>query len=119
MARRRAGLLALAAGVSLVGIGVLGWTGAAIANRSSSEDLDPARLIAATHLPPLLTAAGEAVTLRYDVYCPPPGNDPESGAPCDAGGTVYVRPGGAGTFRQLPLRLDATASEGRYVAVVP
>jgi hypothetical protein len=119
MARTRAAALGLAAGVALAGIGVLGWTGAAIANRAASGDLNPARLIAATHLPPLLTAAGEAVTLRYDIYCAPPGNDPESGAPCDAGGTVYVRPGGAGPFRPLPLRPDATASEGRYVAVVP
>jgi len=88
MARTRAAALGLAAGVALAGIGVLGWTGAAIADRAASGDLNPARLIAATHLPPLLTAAGEAVTLRYDIYCAPPGNDPERGAPCAAGGRV-------------------------------
>src|SRR5262245_41601517 len=118
-ARRRAGALGLAAGLALAGIGVLGWTGAAIANRSASGDLEPARLIAATHLPPVLTAAGEPVTLRYDIYCAPPGGDLESGAPCDGGGAVFVRPGGVGPFRPLQLRLDQTASEGRYVAVVP
>src|SRR5262249_7007287 len=80
---------------------------------------DPSRRIDASHLPPLLTLPGEQVALRYDVYCAPPGPDPEAGAPCDAGGTVFVRPGTAGAFRPLPLRVDPGADEGRLVADVP
>ena len=74
--------------------------------------------IDATHLPPLLTLAGEPVELRYDIYCIPAGED-SNASPCDAGGTVFVRPGTRGTFRELPLHVDETADEGRYVAVVP
>lgn len=108
----------LAAGV-VAGVGVLALAGVAIADALRATDRDPAALIDATHLPPLLTLPGEAVTLRYDVYCAPPGTDPESGVPCDAGGTVYVRGGDSGSFRAVPLRLDAAASEGRYSAEVP
>src|SRR5207249_8896436 len=82
-------------------------------------DRDPAALIEATHLPPLLTIPGEPVTLRYDVYCAAPGSDPESGAPCDASGTVFVRARDVGPFRPLPLAVDASASQGRLVAEVP
>jgi len=108
--------------LALVGLGtglaVIAWAGAAVAHRSGAVE-DPATLIEATHLPPLLTLPGEAVTLRYDIYCAPPGNDPESGAPCDAGGSVFVRPGGVGPFRRIDLRLDPGASQGRYAAIVP
>ena len=107
----------LVAGV-IVGVGVLALTGVAIAHGLGAAD-DPAGPIDATHLPPLLTLPGEAVTLRYDIYCAPPGADPESGATCDAGGTVYLRAGDFGAFRAIPLRLDAAASQGRYAADVP
>jgi hypothetical protein len=99
--------------------GVLATTGEATARGLGSTDRDPGTLIEATHLPPLLTVPGEPVTLRYDVYCAPPGPDPESGAPCDATGTAYVRAGDSGPFRAVALRLDATASQGRHTAGVP
>jgi len=117
--RRIAGATAgVAAGV-IAGVGVLALAGVSIARGLETADRDPAALIDATHLPPLLTLPGEAVTLRYDVYCAAPGADPESGVPCDAGGTAYVRAGDFGLFRAVPLRLDAAASQGRYSAEVP
>ncbi len=69
-------------------------------------------------MPPLLTVAGEVTRLSYDVYCPAPGGT-ESGAPCDAAGTAYVRAGDTGAFQPLTLSRDPTAAEGRYGARVP
>jgi hypothetical protein len=115
-------LLGAAAGLAagaVAGGCVLALTGTAIARGLGSADRDPATLIEATHLPPLLTLPGEAVTLRYDVYCAPAGADPESGVPCDAAGTVFVRAGDSGGFRAIPLGVEATASQGRYSAAVP
>src|SRR5438093_1002820 len=60
----------------------------------------PVPAIDAAHVPPLLTLPGEAVTLRYDVYCVQESGD------CDPGGTVYVRAGQSGAFQALPLQLD-------------
>ena len=60
---------------------------------------------------------GEPVTLRYDVYCPPP--EGAATDECDAAGTVYVRAGDAGAFRPFPLQLDRHAAEGRWAARVP
>jgi hypothetical protein len=111
--------VALALG-ALTGLGAVAvLAGTALGEANDLPSLDPDRLIDATHVPPLLTAAGETVTLRYDIYCTASDGDPESGAPCDAGGTVYARAGTAGPFRALPLRLDPEAAEGRYVAAVP
>jgi hypothetical protein len=99
--------------------GMLVSAGVGAAGGLATADRDPTALIEGTHLPPLLTIKGEAVTLRYDVYCTPLGADPDSGAPCDAAGTVFVRAGDSGPFRAVPLHVDATASEGRYAAAVP
>ena len=79
--------------------------------------LDPARLIDATHVPPLITVPGEAVTLRYDVYCPPP--DGAATDECDGAGTVYARAGSSGSFRAFQLQLDRKASDGRYSVRLP
>jgi hypothetical protein len=104
---------ALGAGLGLlVGVGVLAAVSVAGVARPRSS---PPRL-EATHLPPLLTAAGEPVLLRYDVYCV--GAD-EPTAPCDAGGTVYARSGVSGPFQALPLAVDPAASDGRYSVRVP
>lgn len=73
----------------------------------------------ATHLPPLLTIPGEPVELRYDVHCLPAGVDVDVLKPCDVHGSVFVRRGSRGAYRKLPLRLDETAAEARYVAVLP
>jgi hypothetical protein len=116
---------AFAAGAGLVagvtaGAALLALASVAVAHRlTSAADADPGALIEVTHVPPLLTVDAEPVELRYDVYCAAPGPDPESGAPCDAAGTVHVRRGQSGAFQSIPLRLDPDASHDRYVAEVP
>jgi hypothetical protein len=73
-------------------------------------------VVEATHVPALLTRAGERIELRYDAYCIEPGSE-DSEASCDVSGTVFIRAGAAGRFRQLPLRGAGGAS--RFVAPVP
>ena len=111
--RTLAGIAGLLAGVA-AGTAV---AGAAIAHRAATGALEPQ--IEAAHLPPLLTTPGEHVELRYDVYCLGGEDDPEGGTACDADGTVFVRAGDSGGFREVPLSVDAAASEHRYVARIP
>jgi len=80
----------------------------------SAPDRDAARIIDVGHLPPLLRMPGEPATLRFNVFCPAPGEEP-----CDAGGDVFVREGGAGPFRKIQLRRTDDVADGRYVADVP
>jgi hypothetical protein len=103
---------ALGAGLGLlVGGGLL----TAVSVASVARPRSASARLAATHLPPLLTA-GEPVVLRYDVYCV--GADDPSAA-CDAGGTVYARSRDSEPFQAVPLRLDPGALEGRYAVRVP
>ena len=109
-------LLATTAGVA---VGVLVAVAAAVATAHRAApvpDVDVGSMIDATHLPPLLTLAGEGVRLRYDITCVAPGPDPEA---CRAGGSVFLRAGQSGAFQELPLRLDASAQAGRWFADVP
>jgi hypothetical protein len=76
----------------------------------------PEPWIEATHLPPLLTAPGEAVELRYDAYCASAENVDE---PCEVEAAVSVRRGSSGTFHALPVTEERGAPEGRLVAAVP
>ncbi|MBD0348758.1 MAG: hypothetical protein ICV59_06365 [Thermoleophilia bacterium] len=112
-----AGCAGLAAGL-IAAAALVATAEDATGNANDRPSLDPAQLIDAAHLPPVLTAPGEPVELRYDVYCPPP-DESESGAPCDAGGTVFVRAGEEGAFASIPLVVDPHAAEGRLVARVP
>jgi len=75
--------------------------------------------IMAGHLPPLLTVAGQDVTIRYAIVCPPPGGDVSSGEPCDGGGDVYIRSGHTGGFERLSLTRGAGSAAGRYFVDVP
>jgi hypothetical protein len=103
-----------------VGAALLALASVAVAHRlTAADDADPSTLIEATHLPTLLTGAGEPAELRYDIYCASPDLDQDSGTACDAEGTVFVRPGSSGPFRPIPLKVDPGATEGRYVARVP
>ena len=104
----------LAAG-AIAGVAVAVLAGTAVANRLASNAEEP--LIEATHLPPLLTAPNEQIELRYDVYCLP--DDAATDAPCDAAGTVFVRSGDTGPFREVSLLDDPAADEGRFLARVP
>jgi len=112
------GLGGLAAGAA-VGICAVAVASAVAAGRSAASEKDPARIVDAGHLPPLLRLRGEPVTLRFNVFCPAPGDDPFGGAPCDAGGDVFVRAGRSGPFRPLPLRRTDDVADGRYAASVP
>ena len=106
--------LGAAAGVCAVAVAT-----AVASGRSTSADRNPASLIDVGHLPPLLRLPGEKVTLRFNVFCPAPGDDPFGGAPCDAGGDVFVRAGRSDAFRQIPLRRTDDVAGGRYAADVP
>jgi hypothetical protein len=115
IARRK---LAGAAGIvigGLAGVFTVILAGTAVAHQLAAPSAPP--FLEATHLPPLLTAAGERVELRYDVFCAAAGVEPTG--PCQATGSVFVRPGSAGPFRRLPLDEDRSESEGRFAAVVP
>ena len=105
--------LGTAAGLCAVAV-----ASAVASSGARSADHDSARIVDVGHLPPLLRLAGEHVTLRFNVFCPAPGDDPFS-EPCDAGGDVFARAGNAGPFRQLSLRRTDDVGAGRYVAEVP
>jgi hypothetical protein len=104
---------------AVAGICAVAVASAVAAGRTATTDKDPARIIDAGHLPPLLRLPGEQVTLRFNVFCPARGDDPFSGASCDAGGDVFVRAGQSGPFRRLPLRRTDDVADGRYAAAVP
>jgi hypothetical protein len=104
---------------AVAGVCAVAVASAVAAGRSQSAERDPARIIDVGHLPPLLRLPEEKATLRFNVFCPAPGDDPFSGAPCDAGGDVLVRAGKGGAFRQIPLRRTNDLAEGRYAAEVP
>ena len=99
---------------AVLGSALVLLAGSAVAYRAQEPQ---AAMLEAAHLPPLLTAPGEAVELRYDVFCSTSEETDES--PCDAAGSVFVRTGGAGPFAQLQLRVEPSAMDGRYVALVP
>lgn len=108
----------LAAGV-IVGIAAVAVTATAglLDSSSTTRARDAATgRVTATHLPPLLTLAGDPVDLRYDLYCDH--GEAATDTPCDGGGSVFVR-SGASPYRSIPLEVDASADEGRYVAHVP
>ncbi|HEU5211232.1 MAG TPA: hypothetical protein VFU10_00520 [Gaiellaceae bacterium] len=112
-----AGAAGAVVGLAAAAVLLLGPASGAVGDPPVPPALDPARIIDATHVPPVLTLPGEPLTLRYDVYCPPPADS--SRDECDAAGTVYVRAGDAGPFSALPLNLDRRAGEGRWAARVP
>jgi hypothetical protein len=107
-----AGLLAGA----LVGAAAAVLAGTAVAHRLAVSP--PEAFLEATHVPPLLTAPGERVELRYDAYCAT-AEEATSDAPCNATGSVFVRPGQVGRFSEIALREDTEAAEGRLWAAVP
>ncbi len=111
---RRAGAAGIGSGAP-AGILTVILAGTAVAHRVAPSP--PIPVLEATHLPPLLTAAGERVELRYDVFCAEAGAEPDG--PCRASGSVFVRPGTTGPFRRLALREERGASEGRFATLVP
>jgi hypothetical protein len=114
MVMGRAGVAGVVAG-ALAGVASVLLAGTAVAHRLSPDVPEP--LLEATHLPMLLTAAGEPVELRYDVYCSA-GDETHAGS-CDAAGTLYVRGASSHRFEAIPLHEAPGAEEGRYVGRVP
>jgi hypothetical protein len=102
---------------ALAGLAAVVVTGTAVAHRIAEPAAAP--FIEATHVPPLLTARGERVELRYDVYCGDGELDGDVDTPCRADGVAFVRVGDTGPFREVALREDRGRAEGRFVAVVP
>ncbi|MDP9303603.1 MAG: hypothetical protein M3O92_03765 [Actinomycetota bacterium] len=111
---RRPGIRSLAGGAAGIVAGVIGG----IAQTSTSTASGPALAVPgldAVHVPPVLTTADEAVTLRYAIVCPPRADR----EPCDGSGSVYVRSGQGGSFHRLPLSRSEVSGEGRYFVELP
>lgn len=98
---------------ALAGAAAFVVVGSAVAQRGA-DSTGP--FVEATHLPPLLTAEGELVDLSYDTYCIDSASEEAEGS-CALTGSVFIRSGAKGQFRELPLLSDGTAS--RLVAHVP
>jgi hypothetical protein len=109
----------LASGLAIGAVVAIAATAGTLGPGSAKRARDQLGLLTATHLPPLLTLAGDPVELRYDIYCNPPASSTDADAPCDGGGTVFARRGSSGVFTAIPLQIDPAATEGRYVASVP
>ena len=111
---RRPGIRSLAGGAAGIVAGVIG--GIALTSVSAASGPTPAvPEIDAAHTPPVLTRAGEPVTLRYAIVCAPR----DDGEPCDGSGSLFVRAGQSGPFEQLALRRGEDSSDGRYFVDVP
>jgi hypothetical protein len=111
---RRPGIRSLAGGAAGIVAGVIG--GIALTSISVASGPTPAVPgLDAVHVPPLLTRPGEPVTLRYAIVCAPR----DDGKPCEGSGSVYVRAGQSGLFRQLRLRRGSESREGRYYVELP
>lgn len=98
---------------ALAGAATFAVAGSAVAQRGA-DSTGP--FVEATHLPPLLTTEGELVDLSYDAYCIDSEVE-EAENSCALTGSVFIRSGAKGQFRELPLLSDGTAS--RLVARVP
>jgi hypothetical protein len=111
---RRPGIRSLAGGAAGIVAGVIG--GIALTSISAASGPTPgAPELDAVHIPPVLTRAGEPVTLRYAIVCAPR----DDGEPCDGSGSVYVRAGQSGPFQKLALKRGADSSAGRYFLDLP
>ena len=111
---RRPGIRSLAGGAAGIFAGVIGG----IALTSVSAASGPTAAVPevdAVHVPPVLTRAGDPVTLRYAIVCAPR----DDGEPCDGSGSVFVRRGQSGPFQQLALRRGEDSRDGRYFVDLP
>jgi hypothetical protein len=111
---RRPGIRSLAGGAAGIVAGVIGGIALTSVSAASGPTL-AAPGVDAVHIPPVLTRAGEPVTLRYAIVCPPR----DDGEPCEGSGSVFVRAGDNGPFQQLVLRRGENSSEGRYFVDLP
>ena len=84
--------------------------------RNAVEGSPPA--LEATHLPPLLTTAGEKARLEYEAFCVGGEADAEAEGRCAVEGSVFVRSSRVGSFVEIPLRSTLAAEGRRLVASV-
>jgi hypothetical protein len=111
---RRPSIRSLAGGAAGIVAGVIG--GIVLTSVSAANRPTPAAPgVDAVHTPPVLTRAGEPVTLRYAIVCAPR----DDGEPCDGSGSVYVRAGQSGGFQELTLKRGEDSSDGRYFVDLP
>jgi hypothetical protein len=111
---RRPVIRSLAGGAAGIVAGVIG--GIALTSVSAASGPIPAVPgVGAVHIPPVLTRAGEPVTLRYAIICAPRAD----GEPCDGSGSVFVRAGEGGAFQRLTLKRGEDSSDGRYFVDLP
>jgi hypothetical protein len=111
---RRPGIRSLAGGAAGIVAGAIG--GIALSSVSAASGPTPAAQgLDAVHIPPVLTRPGEPVTLRYAIVCAPS----DDGEPCDGAGSVYVRAGQSGGFKELTLERGEDSSDGRYFVDLP
>ncbi len=110
---RRSSASALGVVVGVVaGVAVATWSTAF----AGPANVQAPAIFDVTHVPPLLTVAGEPIDLAYDVHCAS-GDLENADAGCDARGTVFVRElGDSGPFEALPLETRARDG-GRQLAV--
>jgi hypothetical protein len=71
-----------------------------------------------THLPPLLTMAGEQIELAYDVHCAT-GDTEADVENCDVRGAIFVRAVGGGAYERIALTARSTEGQKQLVARVP
>ncbi len=89
----------------------------AAADARTQQDA-PRAVLEATHLPPLLVAPGENLKLAFDVHCASFGvEDPEQA--CPVTGSLFVRSGSTGSFREESLVQADAGGLHRLVAPVP
>ena len=113
---RRPGFRSLAGGAAGITAGIIGGvalTAISAASPPPAASLPP--ILDAAHVPPALTLPGEPIRLRYAIVCAPR----DDGEPCQGSGTVYIRAGQSGAFRELPLQRGADSKDGRYYVDVP
>jgi hypothetical protein len=112
---RRPGIRSLAGGAAGIVAGVIGGIALTSISVASGGPTLAVPGLDAVHVPPLLTRPGEPVTLRYAIVCAPR----DDGRPCEGSGSLYVRAGQTGLFRQLRLRRGEESREGRYYVELP
>jgi hypothetical protein len=107
------GLALGAATAMLLSTVLLGASAAADRHQPTSQ-----AILEATHLPPLLVAAGEQPKLVFDVHCAPAGlEDPEQ--PCAVTGSLFVRRSVSGPFSESPLHAEEDQGLRRMTASLP
>src|ERR687888_2673480 len=104
----------LLGGVVSAAVAAVVFGGAAVAH----TDTAAGAVLEASHLPPLLVVPGEPVELAFEVHCAQAGvEDPERS--CHVGGSLFLRRGTTGAFRELPLARNDAGGLTRLTTTLP